>query len=327
MIIDFYKGAGGGSGSGYTLPIATETRLGGIKVGSGLSIDGSTGVLSVSGGSQSGPTVIDFDAMTQAELEALYGELSGVTSANTINQDYIFIKAFYDYSYSSDLGPIKLQYIGPSGDRICFGSANYNKSRNELFVFGVWLTSDGSIDSGFDTYNKGLSGINNKPIFRDYWHLYYDTTTSGFSFDTDGSLTPITYGTGNTCSGMWQFDADSMPSFLNTPGLNAEGSIGWFGVKINTAEGVRRYAYPSFSYVQLNSAVTFTDSDGNTQSLDKKAYFDYGEFVVSLYYNGEWRFGGLEIKFRTPQVVLTQAQYDALVQAGTVDPNTVYVII
>lgn len=44
---------GGGSGSGstpYILPIATETTLGGIKVGEGLSIDPSTGVLSSEGG-------------------------------------------------------------------------------------------------------------------------------------------------------------------------------------------------------------------------------------------------------------------------------------
>lgn len=41
-------GAGTGGGSTYTLPIASSTTLGGIKVGSGLAIDG-TGVLSATG--------------------------------------------------------------------------------------------------------------------------------------------------------------------------------------------------------------------------------------------------------------------------------------
>lgn len=54
MIINFSNiGSGSGGGSGYTLPIATETRLGGVKVGSGLNIDPSTGVLSASGGTGS----------------------------------------------------------------------------------------------------------------------------------------------------------------------------------------------------------------------------------------------------------------------------------
>lgn len=43
--------SGGGGGGSYTLPIASASTLGGVKVGSGLSIDSSTGVMSASGGS------------------------------------------------------------------------------------------------------------------------------------------------------------------------------------------------------------------------------------------------------------------------------------
>lgn len=49
MIVNKYNTGGGGSGSGYTLPIASASRLGGIKVGDGLAINPSTGVLSASG--------------------------------------------------------------------------------------------------------------------------------------------------------------------------------------------------------------------------------------------------------------------------------------
>ena len=42
-IVEGFPG-GGGDGSTYVLPVASETRLGGVKVGSGLSID--DGVLS-----------------------------------------------------------------------------------------------------------------------------------------------------------------------------------------------------------------------------------------------------------------------------------------
>lgn len=47
-----------GSGSSYTLPIASASVLGGIKVGSGLSIDG-TGVLSTTGASPTFQNVLD----------------------------------------------------------------------------------------------------------------------------------------------------------------------------------------------------------------------------------------------------------------------------
>lgn len=47
-------GGGGGGGGSYTLPVASASTLGGIKVGSGLSIDSSTGVLSATGGGGGG---------------------------------------------------------------------------------------------------------------------------------------------------------------------------------------------------------------------------------------------------------------------------------
>ncbi|MCK9369614.1 hypothetical protein M0R04_06875 [Candidatus Dojkabacteria bacterium] len=46
-LVEFYDGTQWSSVGGYSLPIASDTVLGGIKVGSGLAIDGNTGVLSV----------------------------------------------------------------------------------------------------------------------------------------------------------------------------------------------------------------------------------------------------------------------------------------
>ena len=44
------SGGGGGGGGSYTLPIASASTLGGVKVGTGLSIDSNTGVLTANGG-------------------------------------------------------------------------------------------------------------------------------------------------------------------------------------------------------------------------------------------------------------------------------------
>jgi len=49
MIVNKYQGNGGGGGGSYVLPTATANRLGGVKVGSGLTIT-NDGTLSTSGG-------------------------------------------------------------------------------------------------------------------------------------------------------------------------------------------------------------------------------------------------------------------------------------
>lgn len=49
MIINFDNIGGGGGGGSYTLPVATSSRLGGVKIGSGITID-SGGTISVQGG-------------------------------------------------------------------------------------------------------------------------------------------------------------------------------------------------------------------------------------------------------------------------------------
>lgn len=129
MIINFSNiGSAGGSGGTYTLPIATETRLGGVKVGSGLTIDHSTGVLSASGGTGSQVSVTQvvtagtkiatvsvdgadtdlfapegaktyvLNLMTQEERAALYTDLiqysgssSSVSSALPIEDYYFYV--------------------------------------------------------------------------------------------------------------------------------------------------------------------------------------------------------------------------------------------
>lgn len=55
MIINF-SNLGGGGGGGYVLPVATDSRLGGVKVGSGLTIS-NEGVLSADGGSDYLPKI------------------------------------------------------------------------------------------------------------------------------------------------------------------------------------------------------------------------------------------------------------------------------
>lgn len=70
-------GGGGGSGTSYTLPIASPSVLGGVKIGSGLAIDG-TGVLSATGGSGTAATIAVGTTTTGAA-----GTLASVTNSGT----------------------------------------------------------------------------------------------------------------------------------------------------------------------------------------------------------------------------------------------------
>ena len=56
MIINFANLGGGGGGGSYTLPTATPTRLGGVKIGDGINVE-NDGTISVTGGTGTmGPT-------------------------------------------------------------------------------------------------------------------------------------------------------------------------------------------------------------------------------------------------------------------------------
>ena len=59
---------GNGGGGSYTLPIASSTVLGGIKVGTGLSIDSVTGILSSTGGGSSPISVINTGTLISSGL-------------------------------------------------------------------------------------------------------------------------------------------------------------------------------------------------------------------------------------------------------------------
>jgi len=67
------EGLDGGGGSGYTLPAATASTLGGIKVGSGLSIT-AEGVLSADGITPAAAQV-DSEATTIAALKSDFNTL------------------------------------------------------------------------------------------------------------------------------------------------------------------------------------------------------------------------------------------------------------
>jgi hypothetical protein len=78
---------GSGGGSTYTLPTASGSTLGGVKVGSGLAIDGS-GILSATGGGSSVAATNWVDVTSTRSLVTTYTNSSGSIKAVLVSSDY-----------------------------------------------------------------------------------------------------------------------------------------------------------------------------------------------------------------------------------------------
>ena len=76
MIINFSNiGSGTGGGGSYTLPVASASVLGGVKIGQGISID-QDGVISAQGGKNDIVLdVAELDNMRYADREVLWDEV------------------------------------------------------------------------------------------------------------------------------------------------------------------------------------------------------------------------------------------------------------
>lgn len=121
----------GGGGGGYVLPIASASTLGGIKVGSGLSINAS-GVLSVTGGGGGGGSTVEWGQTgedfiylsvdgTAKKLLTAHQSLSNYVTLNTDQNNISGAKTFTTKTNFTgglavpqtayiDLGPIRIKF-------------------------------------------------------------------------------------------------------------------------------------------------------------------------------------------------------------------------
>lgn len=92
--------------------------------------------------------------------------------------------------------------------------------------------------------------------------------------------------------------------------------------KLPIVSGSTRWevSHPSVMFEDVSVTI------GETQ-FQKLITFDYGEWVMSFYINGNNKTANFKMYHRKKIENLSQSDYDALVQAGTVDANTLYVII
>lgn len=257
---------------------ASAYQLGVVKVGSGLTIDGN-GVLSVSGGSSSGPAIYYFNQMSQAELTALYTELvaykdqdgyvvSGFPAAN-----YTFLIYHNGNDFS---GYVPLNLCGFSQD--AGGSAIFSGSFEDIwwdlqriYRFNIQITYDGTVvDNGAQLITVELNMEACGPALED--GLYFDKATSAF---TDGNES--TYATGTAYEGKFK---DALLSC-------AEGNWGFYrfaylAFRVSETDGSYNwYSFPHLIKKTLASSVTIDSVEFSTQMT-----LYYGPVSLRFYVNG-----------------------------------------
>lgn len=179
MIINFSNiGSGTGGGGSYTLPVASASVLGGVKIGQGISID-QDGVISAQGGGAGGYNVVDSLPETGSATEgALYYvkpyveslEYRGISITTTSSEG--FVAHIYDGK-----GNEKSVYI--SGTNFHWGYQNdgeyhkkddaefWYKTNNANKTINVYLPDD----SWTVTLEEGATSAETSPYTVQIYHV------------------------------------------------------------------------------------------------------------------------------------------------------------
>lgn len=294
-----------GSSVSYSQTLSAGTEIGQIT------IDGSaTTIYAPAGGGSQGPTVIDFDAMSQSELAAFYAELAPVWSATSVNGDYVFLKSFTDYTPENQgTRQIRLQLLQLDGSTFKFGYA-LPSSGDRAVTFQLSLNSDGTMQTSVGAV-QGVTKDTQVVSYFNTWNqnITFDKSTSGFTTNSEPMTDGMAFGGSfywfvvNAAQGDW---GQAIPLLL-------------FDV-VDESGNTKTYEYPTISKQSVSETIS-----GVSYTLSVTA--DYGDFYYKMLLN-ENPYGAQFQYIEKPKVQgISQAAYDALVSGGTVDANTLYVII
>lgn len=234
-------------------------------------------LISWSTGGSGGPTIVNLDALSQAELTALYEQLSGETTASTVNEDYIFLKEFSSVHGGNKI-PLRVQYMGYYSYKIRFGVCKPdNGHAGEIWLLTVDVEDNGNMSASLNP-NYSFPGFSKFNVIDRYEWVKFDFSTSAIT-TSDGSQTIYT---GDTGSGAWVFDFDKKKDFYR------DTYVPCYKFKIADATfNDRTFASPTVSYEELATPVSLSCADGATRPFGYVFYFDYGYFTVSMYVDGD----------------------------------------
>jgi hypothetical protein len=241
----------------YTLPIATSSILGGIKVGSGLAIDAGTGILSATGGSSAIRTSSSFTA-TAAQTTFTFSYNPG------------FIDVFYNGSRLSSS-----EYTATNGTTVVLGTACVVNDIVDIISYAVTIGGFTGLSSGRTLTINGVSydlsadrtwsitnaSLGAQPQLNGTGLVRMSGTTVSYDNASYATQTYVTTAVSNLVA--------SAPSTLDT--LNelaaALGNDANFATTVATSIGTKQ--------AQLNGT-GFVKISGTTVSYDNSTYLTTG---------------------------------------------------
>lgn len=149
---DASSSGGGGGGGSYTLPTATASRLGGVKIGTGVNV-ASDGTISVSGGGGGGDDKV-IGVGTETKICEIIGKnvYATITTGNTISGEW---EPIYNNDFNKRIYPI-------------FALA-YGYFNNNVFVSVPLITSTSNT-----TVNGSATNTKRIPANANVLILYFD---------------------------------------------------------------------------------------------------------------------------------------------------------
>lgn len=338
-------GEGGGGGS-YILPPATQSTLGGIKVGDGLSVT-SDGTLSAEGGSGEGVVYVNHLSDTEA-VQAPVGTLIVLNNeTEDVSEHTIYIKvqggvvAYWNgYIQAGQSEPFEIiydeveEFVDFCDGKLMF-TISYNAATRYAYMdaanMAIIYYSDEQKTTELARLEYGgtarFATTNNSRYVDLKWDenaIYfkkaslYENVENLINFSTEGvhyhRITDSTKATAQNLGLGTTFD-------YGIPEWNNEGVI------------VGKRAPYDRKGVMFNHSGTssgnkvFIMVESGIKNLPEKMYVptDAGTQGQILTSNGDNAAPTWATMIKAVQI--TSAAYEALVQAGTTDPNTLYLII
>jgi len=346
MIINLSTIFGGGGGS-YVLPTATGSRLGGVKIGSGISV-AADGTISAEGGSSQQNYII-VDALS-AVTEPYEGLTAFVKSGNTSSS-----MSGYTFSIEGLEGEGEVYYHSGYRTIYRFDGQGGAEIRDEAQGYAyVQLTSEYQY---FD--NRIYAKIENGTVYSTLapGGLYHNTgvlenitlteATISIPIPYNGNIYRYEQGRWNNIECLWIDDSASQTD------LAAAYSVlyGLYTAYVSNKEMLARILsvvrvnrYPALSIGNDGTTLIISLLENNTVLCVMRLASDGS--VSKSYYNlanpelptaSSSSLGGVKVGnglsidsngvLSAKVSALSQSDYDALVQAGTVDASTLYIII
>ncbi len=261
---------GGGSGSSYTLPVASSTTLGGIKVGSGLTIDGA-GVLNATGSTVDlsnyyNKSEVDNKVITSSERSKLQGIQAG--AEQNVNADWdatsgdaqILNKPTKLSDFENDIG------VGGTVDL----SNYYTKSEvDNKVITGAERTKLSNIEAEADKYGAWILNVNGTAA--QYVKSRYSTGENTLNFKGENAI-QATYDDANNTV-VYSLKGDiSTPGNSRYYGTNNAGVHGWYALPTPQSGSIDYINNASFA----NGTLTLSGmgNAGASVSLDGRYKLD-----------------------------------------------------